>query len=153
MYRHVFFVFVVVLGHYMYIETSFPRVPGDYAELLSSTYLPPRRANGKMTFAYHMSGATIGNLSVFGLPTGSSRRTLLWSLAGNQGTAWKTASVVISFKTSYQVSTVQTITALQEKNTTYFAGPRGIQLCEKENRQGKYGPCNEECLFAFHVAG
>ncbi|KAH3887686.1 hypothetical protein DPMN_011704 [Dreissena polymorpha] len=50
-------------GHYMYIETSAPRVPGNKAWLISQTF-NPSTAPQCFTFWYHMYGSTIGMLQL-----------------------------------------------------------------------------------------
>ena len=79
----------------MYIETSSPRVRGDYAILIS----PMQRFRGTMClkFSYHMYGATIGRLDV----TINSRR--VFSKSGNQGNRWFDASITIYYWAAYPV--------------------------------------------------
>jgi len=79
--------------YYMYIETSHPRIPGDYADLRAS----PLALNGPtvMTFQYHMydmfgDRTSMGKLQV--LVNGAK----LWERSGNQGNEWKTAHVFLT---------------------------------------------------------
>ncbi|XP_074613343.1 MAM and LDL-receptor class A domain-containing protein 1-like isoform X4 [Acropora palmata] len=72
-------------GYYMYIETSSPRQPGDYAVLSSPEY--PFRGITCVAFYYHMYGTTIGNLTV------TLNGRTLFSRSGNQGNAWLKAQV------------------------------------------------------------
>lgn len=51
------------LGHYMYIETSSPRVQGDNAMLLSSQHIASQ-SDVCLSFYFHMFGIGIGMLSV-----------------------------------------------------------------------------------------
>lgn len=69
----------------MYIETSSPRQPGDYAVLSSPGY--PFRGWACVTFYYHMYGGTIGKLTV------TLNGRTLFSRSGNQGNAWFKAQV------------------------------------------------------------
>ena len=87
--------FYVSTGYYMYIETSGPRVQGDYAILIS----PMQRFSGIMClkFSYHMYGATIEILDV----TINSRR--VFSKSGNQGNKWFDASITIYVSGLYSV--------------------------------------------------
>ena len=73
----------------MYIETSSPRVRGDYAILIS----PLQRFSGTMClkFSYHMYGATIGRLDVK-----INSRTVFYR-SGNQGNRWFDASLTIYY--------------------------------------------------------
>ena len=69
----------------MYIETSYPRRPGDNAKLHS----PLVRFTGRMClrFFYHMYGSTIGRLNVM-----IGGRTV-FSASGNKGNRWIGASI------------------------------------------------------------
>ena len=53
----------VFLVHYIYIESSAPRVKVDKADLLTPKMTS---ANAKcLTFYYHMKGSSIGSLKIF----------------------------------------------------------------------------------------
>ena len=71
----------------MYIETSRPRKPGDYARLES----PVQKAtdgNGKcLVFWYHMYGSGIGRLNIY-IKRGQSLGKAAWTTSGNQGNRW-----------------------------------------------------------------
>ncbi|XP_067654295.1 MAM and LDL-receptor class A domain-containing protein 1-like isoform X2 [Haliotis asinina] len=91
------------LGHYMYIETSEPRRPGDVARLNSFILIGPTSATC-LTFWYHMYGISIGTLNVYVLRNGA--RSSIWQLSGNQGNSWKVAEVALntgSSNTPYQI--------------------------------------------------
>ena len=77
-------------GHYLYIETSFPRQPGDKARVIFKVF----RVNC-LQFWYHMWGADIGQLKVYHTTFQPSSVVphLAWHLQGNQGDAWKLAQV------------------------------------------------------------
>ena len=47
------------VGHYVYIETSAPRVKGDKAWFLSPTFTPGATPKC-MSFWYHMLGTSVG---------------------------------------------------------------------------------------------
>ena len=66
----------------MYIETSSPRVIGDYADFKSACIDISQLNNPALTFAYHMYGATMGTLDV--LVNGDT----VWTLSGDQGNQW-----------------------------------------------------------------
>ncbi|XP_061177463.1 uncharacterized protein LOC133186250 [Saccostrea echinata] len=81
-------------GHYIYIEASTPRHPGDVARLLSPWY-PIDRSNRCFRFWYHMNGPNqlnaVGTLKVL-LRTGSGNNfseKVLFTMSGNQGGDWK----------------------------------------------------------------
>ncbi|XP_046559779.1 MAM and LDL-receptor class A domain-containing protein 1-like [Haliotis rubra] len=92
------------LGHYMYIESSAPRRPGDVARLNSFILTGPTSPSC-LTFWYHMYGISIGSLNVYVMRNGA-RGSPLWHLSGNQGNSWKVAKVslsTVSSNTSYQI--------------------------------------------------
>jgi len=56
-------IFIFLAGHYMFIETSAPRVVNDNA-LLSSPVLVKQTNDVCLQFYYHMFGQHIGTLNV-----------------------------------------------------------------------------------------
>ncbi|KAL8608892.1 hypothetical protein ACOMHN_065230 [Nucella lapillus] len=78
-------------GHYMFIETSLPRVRGDNAMLLSAQR-PASSADVCVTFYYHMYGSSIGTLNLR-LKTGSTIGNPEWFLSGNQVNSWQEAQI------------------------------------------------------------
>ena len=80
---------------YMYIETSSPRTNGDEAWLESDCFDFTALTNPTMDFDYHMYGATINTLELL-VSTDGVVWNSAWSLTGNQGNAWNTASVDLS---------------------------------------------------------
>ncbi|KAK7098915.1 hypothetical protein V1264_003130 [Littorina saxatilis] len=90
-------------GHYMYTEASAPRHPGDKA-VLNSFVVPATTQQTCVNFWYHMSGNQIGTLSAY-LKVNGRNQQRIWSLKGNQGSAWKLASVSLPVvKQPWQVS-------------------------------------------------
>ena len=72
-------------GHYIYIETSYPRRDGDNAKIeLRNMKVDGRRC---LQFYYHMYGGNIDTLNVF---VGEKR---VFTKKGPQGNTWKKASV------------------------------------------------------------
>ncbi|CAH3170581.1 unnamed protein product [Porites evermanni] len=67
-------------GNYMYIETSFPRRPGDKAKLVLT--VPNNRETSCLSFYYHMYGATVGTLNVY---SGNSK---VFNISGHQSNNW-----------------------------------------------------------------
>ncbi|KAL9987247.1 hypothetical protein ACROYT_G001522 [Oculina patagonica] len=75
-------------GHYMFIETSYPRVAGDNAKLELSV-----SGNGELScleFYYYMYGNTVGTLTVF------SGNVTVFNETGNRGQDWMEAKRTIS---------------------------------------------------------
>ncbi|EDO47787.1 predicted protein [Nematostella vectensis] len=80
-------------GYYMYIETSYPRKPGDKAWFLSPTY---SKTSGKcLNFYYHMSGSHIGSLNIY-VKSGLDLGTKVWNMTGDQGNMWRHGRATVS---------------------------------------------------------
>lgn len=79
-----------ITGHYIYIEASTPRYPGDVARLMSP-WFPSDVSARCFQFWYHMNGPNemnaVGTLRIL-LRTGSSEITM-FTMSGNQGENWK----------------------------------------------------------------
>ncbi|XP_066300036.1 MAM and LDL-receptor class A domain-containing protein 1-like [Branchiostoma lanceolatum] len=88
-------------GHYMYIETSSPRAPGD-AALLASPEFPATNQQHCLHFYHHMYGQNIGTLNVF-IQTGSTLGSAVWSLSGDQGNQWNPAEVTFTAAAAFKV--------------------------------------------------
>ena len=81
-------------GHYMYIETSWPRRTGDNARF-NSPIVKGTSSNCYLRFFYHMKGSHIGTLRVLQRTSyyvGGLSGTL-WNRTGSQGDFWYRASV------------------------------------------------------------
>ena len=88
-------------GHYMYIETSNPRKPGDMARMISPRYPP---TNGRcLKFWYHMYGRSVGTLAIF-VRSEQGKEILVDSKTGNFGNQWLLAEYEVSSLSSFQVS-------------------------------------------------
>ncbi|XP_072049950.1 MAM domain-containing glycosylphosphatidylinositol anchor protein 2-like [Amphiura filiformis] len=75
-------------GHYIYIETSDPRVAGDTASLISPLILGNTGGSDcRINFWCHMYGVDMGTLRVYA-KTASGGDTELWSASGNHGDQW-----------------------------------------------------------------
>ena len=87
----------------MFIETSSPRKRGDRARLESEVFTPTTGKGRCLSFWYHMQGGHIGTLNVYMRVYGQSE-TKLWSMTGDQGTNWNSASApILSGNRYYQV--------------------------------------------------
>ena len=77
-------------GHYIYIESSYPRHRYDKARIVS-----PVITGGKcVEFYYHMKGFGIGELNVY-QKTAGHPRTFLWQRYGEQSAVWTRAQVPV----------------------------------------------------------
>lgn len=91
-------------GGYAFIDSSFPRRPGDTAKLISSSF-PATSADMPMCmhFWFHMFGSGIGYLKLFLRHFRSSDSQEIWSLSGNAGNAWFMSQVTISSLDDFQL--------------------------------------------------
>ena len=94
-----FYIFIV--GYYIYIEASAPRVVGDRAWLDSESFSVG--SPNCLSFWYNMNGQSIGALRVW-VSSQTGARTPIWELKGNQGANWVMGRVNIPKQTtSYKV--------------------------------------------------
>ena len=56
-----------------------------------------------MSFYYHMYGSSIGCLKVFFEGESTKTRTALFTMSGNQGDEWKSASILLKPEENYKV--------------------------------------------------
>lgn len=86
------FQFLHVLGHYLFIEASAPRQPGDNAQLQSPLFSPTTAKC--LNFWFIMYGADIGNLRVYlRAQNSTSTATKIWDLFGDHGNSWMKGEV------------------------------------------------------------
>ena len=83
-------------GYYMYIETSFPRRPGDNAKIQRGGLR--FTGNTCIRFFYHMYGSSIGTLNVF------LDKINVLQRKGDQGNMWKEANIKVSQVGTHSVS-------------------------------------------------
>ncbi|XP_033751988.1 MAM and LDL-receptor class A domain-containing protein 1-like [Pecten maximus] len=86
-------------GHYVYIESSRPRLQGQKARLLSTDNAPT--VGSCLQFWYHMYGRQIGNLTIYVQQAGS-RGSPIWSKSGNQGNKWIEAEVTVKAQSTWE---------------------------------------------------
>jgi hypothetical protein len=99
-------VFHSFVGYYFFVETSWPRKPGDKARLATYYNFAGLRAGDdtcRMRFYYHMWGEHIGNLSVKVRDTIGGPETTLWTKNGKVGNYWARAEVVLQNINDFQV--------------------------------------------------
>ena len=77
-------------GSYLYAETSSPRAEGDLFTLAYDGSACSNTGLGVSTvaFYYHMYGGTMGELRVT-----NAAEEAVWSLSGDQGNSWQSATV------------------------------------------------------------
>lgn len=77
-----------ISGHYLFIETSSPRVKGDKAHV-DRQWFHSSYKYCCMGFWYHMLGTGVGSLNAYVMTKGSTAMNITWSLSGNQQDMWK----------------------------------------------------------------
>ena len=96
------------VGYYAFIESSWPRVPGDKAVLKSIVFPATSATGGCFKFWYHMKGSSIGDLKVYIRKVSSNAKVLstelMWMLSGNKGKDWLEGKVPLKVTTDFQVS-------------------------------------------------
>ncbi len=89
-------------SYYMYYEVSSPNYPTKTTYMESACFDLSTVSNPLLTFQYHMLGTSIGTLALEASTDGTTW-TSLWTLSGDQGTAWLSASVSLNAYTSTTV--------------------------------------------------
>uniref|UniRef100_A0A674GFT9 MAM and LDL receptor class A domain containing 1 n=1 Tax=Taeniopygia guttata TaxID=59729 RepID=A0A674GFT9_TAEGU len=83
-------------GHYLYLESSEPRLFQDKAVLLSPLFNPSGYGTCVFRFHYHMFGKEVYKLSVFQRTVSNAKGWLLWYKFGNQENRWIRQTLFIS---------------------------------------------------------
>jgi len=73
----------IFIGHYLYIEGSYPRQPGDVARIESFEHAPTK--GSCFEFYYNMFGDGIGTLNIYIRRGKKVDSKPVWSLSGEQG--------------------------------------------------------------------
>ncbi|KAJ1525640.1 hypothetical protein ONE63_008858 [Megalurothrips usitatus] len=90
-------------GGYVYIDSSYPRRPGDTARL-ESELLPPSDPlfPNCLRFWFHMFGVDVGSLRLL-LVSESGRERTAWALTGDAGNAWFRGAVTLAEPQPFRV--------------------------------------------------
>ena len=86
-------------SYYAYMEVSSPNYPTRTAILNSPCFNLSSVSNPTLTFQYHALGATVGTLRLEASTDGTAWSEI-WSITGDQGSAWQSASVSLNAYTS-----------------------------------------------------
>lgn len=87
------------LGHYMYIESSAPRHPGDKARLNSP--MLNITTGSCLQFWYNMHGATMGTLNIY-RHNEEGLGNPIWFRSGEQGVEWEVGQVTLQSALPFQ---------------------------------------------------
>ena len=83
------------------MESSRPRVKGDFARLVSKVLEFPDFQC--LSFYYNMHGAMTGSLMLLIAPVGGQTWIQKFFKSGNQGMDWRSADVTLDYKGKFQV--------------------------------------------------
>ncbi|XP_053122508.1 MAM and LDL-receptor class A domain-containing protein 1 isoform X3 [Hemicordylus capensis] len=89
-------------GHYIFIKSSFPQLPGQVARI-SSVAINRRSKNCKIIFYYHMYGVKIGSLTVYQV-TVSNPPQVIFSLSEDQGNFWKRKELLLDASEDFWIT-------------------------------------------------
>ncbi|XP_035827621.1 MAM and LDL-receptor class A domain-containing protein 1-like [Aplysia californica] len=88
------------IGHYIYIEASSPRRPGEKARILSPVY--PATDGRCLRYWYHMYGQSIDTLAIY-LRNHEAQEIDLDSKSGNLGDQWNYGQIDLQSISSFQI--------------------------------------------------
>lgn len=80
-------------SYYLYVEASGSGYPSKTAIINMPCFNVTALSQPVLDFSYHMEGTSMGSLIVETSTNGGSSWSTAWSVSGNQGSAWKNASV------------------------------------------------------------
>jgi hypothetical protein len=108
MYR-TFIICINCVGHYAFIETSYPRVTGDKAWLVSDIFKVNPNYKWCLKFWLHMYGNSVGYLNVYIVtnvlePTKDKYYRRIFRLTGNHGDNWIYQEAQVYSGKDFQVS-------------------------------------------------
>ena len=84
---------------YLYTESSSPNYPNKSAGITSPCFDLNGVNDPTLSFAYNMYGSAMGEL-VVSASTDGQNYSQIWSLSGDQGTSWSTASISLAAYTN-----------------------------------------------------
>ncbi|KAG0714862.1 MAM and LDL-receptor class A domain-containing protein 2 [Chionoecetes opilio] len=91
-------------GAYVFLDSSFPRRPGDVARLESIEFQATDPNNPPcMIFYTYMAGRGVGHLQVLLEDVVTRQERILWALKGHQGTQWVQGQLSLSSSTPFKV--------------------------------------------------
>lgn len=79
-------------SYYMYVEASSPNYPSKTTRIESPCFDLSGETAATFSFKYHMYGSNMGTLTLEAT-TDDNNWSSVWSLSGNQGNSWQSASV------------------------------------------------------------
>ncbi|KAK7075223.1 hypothetical protein SK128_016275 [Halocaridina rubra] len=93
-----------MMGGYAYIDTGYPRTPGDRARLMSQEFQGTNPDSPLcMRFWTHMYGSGIGSLRVILYDVNAKEDNVIWSITGEAGNAWYQGQVPIASPKPFKI--------------------------------------------------
>ena len=89
------------VGRYIYIESSYPRIPGDVARLVSSPFTKTT-GNCQLRFYYNMNGYLVGSLLVKLKPQNANEQVLV-NITGDHGPKWIRGTANVMSNSQYRI--------------------------------------------------
>lgn len=86
-------------SYYAYMEVSSPNYPSRSAIITSPCFNLTSVSDPEISFQYHATGTAVGTLLLQASTDGTNWSTI-WSISGDQGTAWLSANVSLSAYTN-----------------------------------------------------
>ncbi|PNF30522.1 hypothetical protein B7P43_G09951 [Cryptotermes secundus] len=139
-------------GGYAYIDSSYPRRPGDFARLSSMEFdaTDPDKPLC-LRFWTHMYGNGIGTLSILLSDTRENKEREIWSLSGEAGNAWYQAELPISSPNPFMIIISGKVgknnlgdIALDDLSLTHGSCPTAPQIA---------APMSGDCTFEVDECG
>ncbi|XP_066916969.1 A disintegrin and metalloproteinase with thrombospondin motifs 2-like isoform X1 [Clytia hemisphaerica] len=87
-------------GKYMYFESSYPRLKGDNAMLVSPTILTPATC---VRLYFHMLGKRIGTLKILQLDVNNTIISVLWKRSSSAGKYWYKIQFDVFYHKEYKI--------------------------------------------------
>ncbi|XP_063609951.1 MAM and LDL-receptor class A domain-containing protein 1-like [Penaeus indicus] len=93
-----------MMGGYAFIDSSYPRRPGDKARLMSQEFQGTNPDSPLcMRFWTHMFGNGIGSLRVILFDVNTDEDKVIWQISGEAGNAWYQGQVPIASPTPFKI--------------------------------------------------
>jgi hypothetical protein len=106
----------------MYIETSFPRRPGDKARLKSPTF-PASNEYNCLQFYYHQYGADVDTLNIYKSDIGGSINPLkIFTSTGNRFDEWHIMEINLVPTTPFNII-FEGVVGKDYKGVSFFLKP------------------------------
>ncbi|XP_045138693.1 MAM and LDL-receptor class A domain-containing protein 1-like [Portunus trituberculatus] len=141
-------------GAYVFLDSSFPRRPGDVGRLESIEFQATDPNNPPcMRFYTYMAGRGVGRLRVLLEDVVTRKQQIMWALQGHQGTRWVQGQLPLSSGTPFKVVFEGTIGKprlgdIALDDITIVSGP-----CASDSSPAAMPPASGDCTFEEDTCG